>query len=101
MKDGLREGRLHGLLAQNIASTSLLTLYCHAADARSNRPILGDMKSAEIVDSIHSILAASEFPFAQYLTQQGPDSRLIMHITMRARRYDTFVRDSLSRTRKE
>jgi O-methyltransferase involved in polyketide biosynthesis len=97
MKDGHAEGGLQALLARDLAATSLLTLYCHAADARSESPILGDAKSAEIVASIYPILAASASPFARYLTCQGLDSHLITHIAMRATRYDTYVKDFLSR----
>lgn len=81
----------------DVSATSFLTLYCHAADARSDEPILNDTWSLEIATYLDTLLASSGDPLARSLVAGRLKGSLVTHIAMRAKRYDDYVRDFLSR----
>ncbi len=81
-----------------VSFTSFLTLYCHAIDAQSQSPILGDTKSLEIATTLDKTIAGSDDPLARDLLSRRIRGSLVTHIAMRARRYDEYVRDFLTRS---
>jgi O-methyltransferase involved in polyketide biosynthesis len=81
----------------DVSATSFLTLYCHAADARSEEPILNDTRSLEIASFLDTLLVSSGDPLARSLVAGRLKGSLVTHIAMRAKRYDDYVRDFLSR----
>ena len=81
----------------DVSATSFLTLYCHAADARSGEPVLNDIKSLEIAAFLDTFLSSSADPLARDLVAGRLKGSLVTHIAMRAKRYDDYVRDFLSR----
>jgi O-methyltransferase involved in polyketide biosynthesis len=81
----------------DVAATSLITLYCHAIDTRSDNPILADAKSVEIAAALDRMLARSEEPLARTLVSRTLDKSIVIHIAIRAKKYDEYVRDFLSR----
>jgi len=81
----------------DVAATSLITLYCHAIEARSDNPILADGKSVEIAKELDKTLSRSEQPLARALVSRTLDKNLVIHIAIRAKKYDEYVRDFLSR----
>ncbi|MDD1682858.1 MAG: class I SAM-dependent methyltransferase [Methanoregula sp.] len=81
----------------DVAATSLITLYCHAIETRSDNPILADGKSVEIAAELDKALSRSEQPLARTLVSRTLDKNLVIHIAIRAKKYDDYVRDFLSR----
>jgi len=81
----------------DVAATSLITLYCHAIETRSENPILVDPKSAEIAAELDKTLSRSEEPLAKALVAGTLDKNLVIHIAIRAKKYDTYVREFLDR----
>jgi O-methyltransferase involved in polyketide biosynthesis len=76
----------------DIATTSFITVYCHAIETLSEEPILSDPKSVEVVASLNSMLATSEKPLDRILVAGKLDKRLVVHIAIRAKRYDDYAR---------
>lgn len=81
----------------DVGATSLVTLYCHAIESRSDNPILVDPKSVEITAELNKTLARSEQPLERALVSGTLDRNLVVHIAIRAKKYDDYVRDFLSR----
>jgi O-methyltransferase involved in polyketide biosynthesis len=81
----------------DVAATSLITLYCHAIETRSDNPILVDLKSVEITADLNKTLSGSEQPLERVLVAGTLDKNLVIHIAIRAKKYDEYVRDFLSR----
>ena len=88
---------LQNVELSDVAGTSLLTLYCHALESQSGQPIIEDPKAVEIVDRLNPVLSESPNMLYRRLTWGKIDKRLVVHICMRARRYDEYVRDFLGR----
>jgi O-methyltransferase involved in polyketide biosynthesis len=81
----------------DVAATSLITLYCRAIETRSDNPILVDIKSVEIAAELDKTLSRSEQPLARALVSRTLDKNLVIHIAIRAKKYDDYVRGFLSR----
>jgi O-methyltransferase involved in polyketide biosynthesis len=81
----------------NISATSFLTLYCHAIETRSDNPILSDPKSVEIATELNKTLSLSGNALDRILVSGTLDKRLVVHIAIRAKKYDDLVRDFLLR----
>ena len=81
----------------DVAATSLITLYCHAIETHSDNPILSDPKSVEITNLLSPILAKSGNPLDRTLAEGTLNPILVVHIAIRARQYDQYVRDFLER----
>jgi O-methyltransferase involved in polyketide biosynthesis len=81
----------------DVAATSLITLYCHAIETRSDNPILVDLKSVEIATDLDKTLSRSEQPLSKTLVSRTLDKNLVIHIAIRAKKYDEYVRGFLSR----
>jgi len=88
---------LRNIVLSDVAGTSLITLYCHALESQSGTPILEDPRAVEIVDKLNPILSESPNMLYRKLTWGKIDKRLVVHVCMRARRYDEYVRDFLKR----
>ncbi len=81
----------------DIAATSFLTLYCHALESVSDNPILSDPKSVEITTELNKTLSRSENTLDRMLASGTLDRRLVVHIAIRAKKYDDYARDFLQR----
>jgi O-methyltransferase involved in polyketide biosynthesis len=81
----------------DVAATSLVTLYCHAIETRSDYPILVDQKSVEITTELDKTLSRSGQPLERSLVAGTLDKNLVIHIAIRAKKYDTYVREFLAR----
>lgn len=81
----------------DVAATSLITLYCHAIETRSEGPIISDPKSVEITTALDPVLSRSKNPLERALAEGTLDPVLVVHIAIRAKRYDQYVRDFLAR----
>jgi O-methyltransferase involved in polyketide biosynthesis len=81
----------------DIAATSFLTLYCHALETLSKDPLLTDPKSVEITTELNKTLSRSTHPLDRILVSGKLDRRLIVHIAIRAKKYDEYVRNFLEK----
>lgn len=77
----------------DVSKTAMLTLQCHAIDAKSTRPILGDYRSVDIIKEFQKIYNKSKAE----LLQKKVKKSLVKHITIRAKKYDKYVRDFLQK----
>jgi len=81
----------------DIAATSFITLYCHAIETRSDDPVLSDPKSLEITTELNKTLSLSEHTLDRILVAGTLDARLVVHIALRAKKYDDYARDFLQK----
>jgi len=81
----------------DIATTSFVTLYCHALESQSDDPILSDPKSVEIMNELNKTLSLSDNTLDRILVAGKLDKRLVVHIAIRAKKYDDYARDFLQR----
>lgn len=80
-----------------LAATSLLTLHCHALESQSKNPILDDPTAVEMVGKLAPILSKSKNRLFQKMAKGKVDKNLIVHVALRARKYDEYIRSFLSR----
>ena len=73
----------------DISATALLTLQCHALDAKSKDPILNNEEAANRVQKLSQLLNQS---FSGRIKQN-----LVTHIALRAKQYDQVARDFLKK----
>lgn len=79
----------------DVSATSLITLYSHALESQSSNPVLHDPKAVEITQLLNPEFSKSSNTFHQNLAGGKLDKRLVVHIALRARRYDQYVKDFL------
>ena len=81
----------------DVAETSLLTLFCRAAETQTSDPIMIDDWAVQISKKISPLLESSESRLLRSLARNGVNSRLRVHIVLRAKRYDDYAKDFLRR----
>ena len=79
----------------DVSATSLITLYSHALESQSPNPVLTDPKAVEITQQLNPEFSKSDNTFHQNLARGKLDKRLVVHIALRAKRYDQYVKDFL------
>ncbi|NEO92364.1 MAG: class I SAM-dependent methyltransferase [Moorea sp. SIO3G5] len=82
----------------DVAATSLMTLYCHALESQSKDPILDDPLAVEITDKLTPELSQSDNKLYQSLAKGKLEKKLVVHVAMRAKRYDDYARNFLERS---
>jgi len=75
----------------DVAATSLLTLHCHALESQSENPIIDDPKAVEIVDKLGPEISKSKNKLHKKIANNKIDKKLIVHIALRAKRYDEYI----------
>jgi len=81
----------------DVEESCLLTLYCHAQENRREDPILEDPRSLEIAKRIDPLLAASHSELQKLISGGNLRDALLVHICLRAKKYDDYARDVLRR----
>ncbi len=81
---------------QDVAATSLITLYCRALESQSKNPILSDPTAVELVQLINPALSESKNKLHQKMARGKLDKKMVVHIALRARRYDRYATDFLA-----
>lgn len=79
----------------DVAETGLLTFYCHVIESQSPDPILKDEKAVEISKKLNPILANSPNHWLRDLTTGKVKKELVVHINLRAKKYDEYARSFL------
>jgi methyltransferase (TIGR00027 family) len=80
----------------DVAETGLLTFYCHAIESQSPHPILEDQKAVEIAQRINPLIADSPNRLLRNLANGKIKDELVVHITLRAKKYDDYARSFLA-----
>jgi O-methyltransferase involved in polyketide biosynthesis len=79
----------------DISETAFLTLQCHALDAQSPRPLLYDISAIHTLGLLKGHLADSDRVLYKKLFENRVSSSLITHTALRAKKYDSYIRDFL------
>ena len=87
--------KLSDIEISDVAATSFVTLYCHAIESQSKDPILDDQKAVEITRELNKILLVSENRLDKDLVKGKLKKELVIHVAIRAKQYDRYVRDFL------
>lgn len=85
------------LALSDVANTGLLTVFCHAIESRSRKPLLDDPRAEAIADHLAPVLAKSPNKLLRSFALGRLRSALVVHITLRARMYDKYARDFAGR----
>ncbi len=81
----------------DVEATSLLTLYGRSIESQSQDPILVDENAERITRQIDEVIAGSSEPLLRMLHQRRIDPRLVVHVALRAQKYDEYARDFIAR----
>ncbi len=79
------------LTLSDVAETALLTFYCHAIESQSPQPLINDAKAVAISQKLNPLLAKSPSKLLRNLSQGKLRDELVVHITLRAKRYDEYA----------
>ncbi len=79
----------------DVAQTGLLTFYCHVIESQNPNPILKDEKAVEISRQLNPVLENSTSKLLRNLAKGKLRDELVVHITLRAKKYDEYVRSFL------
>ena len=94
----MKRTELFDISLGDVAATSLITLYCRALESQSKHPILNDPKAVELMQHFNPELITSENKLHRKMAQGKLDRRLVVHIALRARRYDQYAKDFLEQS---
>ena len=94
----MEQTKLFNNRLSDVSTTSLITLYCRALESQSTEPLLNDPKAVEITQQLSPELAKSEDKFYQNLAKGKVDKNMIVHIALRAKRYDQYATDFLTQS---
>ncbi len=81
----------------DVSATSLITLFAHAQETQSADPVLSDPKAVEVAGELSARLAGSGDPLVRHLLRGPLDPLQVVHIAIRAKRYDDYVRAFLAK----
>lgn len=81
------------LQLSDVSNTGLLTAFCHAIESRSPAPLLVDPQAEALADRLTPLLANSPDKFQRRLAHAQLRDSLVVHIALRARKYDDYARD--------
>ena len=85
------------ILLPDVAETGMLTFYCHAIESQHPDPILLDERAVEISRQLNPVLANSSSRLLQKLAKGRVSRELVVHITLRAKKYDDYARSFLNK----
>lgn len=84
-------------LINEISQTAFLTLQCHAMDARSDRPLLNDRSAVQTLEELKAAFGSTSAKLYKRIMNDRVQKNLVVHIVLRAKRYDDYIRDYLDR----
>jgi methyltransferase (TIGR00027 family) len=83
---------LYDVNITGISSTMLLTLYCRATESQSPDPVIDDPEAVRITTALNSQLARSRERLYKDLGEGKMDKKLMLFISLRAKRFDDHAR---------
>jgi O-methyltransferase involved in polyketide biosynthesis len=81
----------NSIVLPDVAETGLLTFYCHVIESKNPDPILLDQKAVEISRQLNPILENSPKSFLRNLAKGKVKKDLVVHINLRAKKYDEYA----------
>lgn len=81
----------------DVEESCLLTFYCHVQENKRDDPILVDPAALAIAEIITPTLVTSPSKLQHLVAGGKLQEPLVVHICLRARRYDDYTREFLSR----
>jgi len=87
------------LTLSDVGTTGLLTALSHAIESRSRTPLLRDPEAEAIAARLTPMLATSPSKVLRRLARGSIRSNLVVHLAIRARKYDEYARDFAARHR--
>lgn len=81
----------------DVAESCLLTFFCHAEENKRRDPILKDPLAQAIAEMITPSLATSQSRLQRYIAGGKIKDALVVHICLRAKKYDDYAREFLAR----
>lgn len=78
-----------------VSETAFLTLQCHALDAQSPKPYLNDTSAVHTMDILNTYFSESKRSLHKNLLKNKVKSSLIAHTSLRAKKYDQYIRSFL------
>lgn len=91
----MSKGSTGSLVLPDVAETGMLTFYCHVIESQIPNPILRDEKAVEISRQLNPLFANSSSRLLRSLAKGKVKKELVVHINLRARRYDEYVKSFL------
>lgn len=82
----------------DIASTSLVTLYCRAIESQKEDPIIKDPKAVEVKKQLDKMFSGSDNRLERSLFEGKINKNLSIHIAIRAKKYDEYAEEFLKRS---
>jgi methyltransferase (TIGR00027 family) len=76
----------------DVAETGMLTFYCHVIESQNPNPILLDEKAVEVSRQLNPVFANSSSRLLRNLEKGKVKDELVVHITLRAKKYDEYAR---------
>lgn len=80
----------------DVSETAFLTLQCHALDAQSKRPFLNDSSAVHTFELLKNHFSNSDSVLHRRLFENRIKSSLIAHTALRAKKYDSYIRNFLN-----
>lgn len=81
----------------DVAQTGMLTFYCHVIESQHPDPILVDEKAVEISRQLNPVFEKSSSKLLRNLAKGKVKEELVVHIALRAKKYDEYARSFLTR----
>jgi methyltransferase (TIGR00027 family) len=94
----MKKTELFNVLLNDVAATSLITLYSRALESESKKPIINDPKAVEIVRLVNPELSKSKNKLHRKMAKGKLDKKIIATLALRAKRYDQYVKDFLKQS---
>lgn len=97
MTDNQSNPRFDDIEISELNETALLTLFARARESQSENPIIKDEKAEALVAALKPVVSTRRTKLAQKLSKSAIDVRASVHLTLRARKYDEYVRVFLAK----
>ena len=94
----MEKTELFDIKISDVSATLFLTLYSRALESLSKNPILYDEKAIELMQKLNQELSKSKNKLLYRLSKGKLNRNLIAHISIRAKKYDEYVRNFLSQS---
>lgn len=80
----------------DVEETALLTLYAKAIESQSADPVLKDDKAEQLIERLDHLVKQRTGSMASQLYHHAIDQHLMVHISLRSKKYDEYVQQFLS-----
>ncbi len=93
----MKKLQILGIELGDVSISLLLTFYALARESRTENPIIHDPKAEEIASVLNRELLKSKESYFRTLAKGEINKDLSVHIALRAKKYDEYVKDFMKR----